>query len=100
MAYRRNYLSEEKFREWYNQSRSSSSDSSKSGRNRDESLYTDNAQKLRHRKMDPMADYYGPEDPERNPVFIMDKDKEGNRIMIIQIDDRQTFRSIAENLQE
>ena len=100
MAYRRDYLSEEEFREWYNQSRSSSSDSSKSGRNRDESLYMDNAQKLRHRKMDLMADYYGPEDPGRNPVFIMDKDKEGNRIMIIQIDDRQTFRSIAEDLQE
>ena len=50
--------------------------------------------------MDLMADYYEPEDPRRNPVFMMDKDKEGNRIMIIQIDDRQTFRSIAEGLQE
>ena len=60
----------------------------------------DNAQELRHRKMNLMADYYGPEDPGRNPAFMTDKDKEGNRIMIIQINDRQTFCSIAKDLQE
>ena len=49
----------------------------------------DNAQELRHRKMNLMADYYGPEDPGRNPAFMMDKDEEGNRIMIIQIDGEQ-----------
>ena len=49
----------------------------------------DNAQELRHRKMNLMADYYGPEDPGQNPAFMMDKDEEGNRIMIIQIDGEQ-----------
>ena len=48
----------------------------------------DNAQEVRHRKMDLMADYYGPEYPGQNPIFRMDK--EGNQIMIIQIDGEQT----------
>ena len=86
VAYGRNYLSEEKLRERYNQSRSSPRDPSTSGKNRGESLYRDNAQELRHRKMDLMADYYGPEYPGQNPVFRMDKDNEGNRSMIIQMD--------------
>ena len=86
VAYGRNYLSEEKLRERYNQSRSSSRDPSTSGRNRGESLYMDNAQEVRHRKMDLMADYYGPEYPGQNPIFRMDKDRGDNQIMIIQID--------------
>ena len=89
VTYWRDYLSKEKFRERYNQSRSSSKDPSTSGKNRGEPLYRDNAQELRHRKMDLMADYYGPEYPGQNPVFRMDKDKEGNRSMIIQIDGEQ-----------
>ena len=36
----------------------------------------DNAQELRRRKMNLMAEYYGPEDPGRNPAFMMDKDKD------------------------
>ena len=46
----------------------------------------DNAQEVRHRQMDLMADYYGPEYPGQNPIFRMDKDKGDNQIMIIQID--------------
>ena len=36
-----------------------------------------------------MADYYGPEDPGRNPAFMMDMDKDCNRIMILDIDGEQ-----------
>ena len=99
MTYGRNYLSKKKFRGWYNQHRSSSSDSSKPGRNRDESLHTDNAQELGHGEMNLRADYCGPEDPGRNSAFMTNKDKDGDRIMIIQIN-RQTFCSIAKDLQE
>ena len=59
----------------------------------------DNAQELRHREMNLRADYCGPEDPGRNSAFMTNKDKDGDRIMIIQIN-RQTFCSIAEDLQE
>ena len=45
------------------------------------------------------ADYCGPEDPGRNSTFMTDKDKDGDRIMIIQLN-RQTFGSIAKDLQE
>ena len=99
MTYGRNYLSKKEFTGWYNQHRSSSSDSSKPGRNRDESLHTDNAQELGHGEMNLRADYRGPEDPGRNSAFMTNKDKDGDRIMIIQIN-RQTFCSIAEDLQE
>ena len=50
--------------------------------------------------MNLMADYCGPEDSGRNHVFMTDKDKEGNRIITIQINNRQTVCSIAKDLQE
>ena len=89
VAYWRNYLAKEKFREWYNRSKSSSRDPSTSDRNQGESLYLDNAQGLEKRKEDLLADYYGPEDPGRNPAFMVDEDEKGNRIMITQIDEEQ-----------
>ena len=49
----------------------------------------DNVQELRRKRMNLMADYYGPEDPGRNPALMMDEDKDGNRIMIIDIEGEQ-----------
>ena len=57
VTYSRHYLSKEKSREWYTRSRSSSRDSSKSGRNRDESFWMEYTHEVGHRKMNLLADY-------------------------------------------
>ena len=49
----------------------------------------DSAQELRRKKRDLRADFYGPDNTGRNPGFMMDKDKDGNRIMIIEVDGEQ-----------
>ena len=90
VTYSRQYLSKEKFREWYTRSRSSFRDSFQTGRNRDRSFWREYTQGLRPRKMNLLADYYGPEDPGRNPALTIDKNGEGNRIKIIQTNGEQT----------